>query len=75
MIQRLAPFFIFFSGLMFAAERPTVIVLTGAPGSEEYGRLFSKWTEQWKEAAAKGGADFHHIDNRRKAQLRRLQKN
>ena len=62
MIQRLVPVFIFFSGLMFAAERPTVIVLTGAPGSEEYGRLFSKWTEQWKEAAAKGGADFHHID-------------
>jgi len=62
MIQRLVPVFIFFSGLMFAAERPTVIVLNGAPGSEEYGRLFSKWTEQWKEAAAKGGADFHHID-------------
>ena len=62
MIQRLVPFFIFFSGLMYAADQPTVIVLTGAPGSEEYGRLFSKWTEQWKEAAAKGGADFHHID-------------
>ena len=62
MIQRLVPVFIFFSGLMFAAERPTVIVLTGAPGSEEYSRLFSKWTEQWKEAATKGGADFHHID-------------
>jgi hypothetical protein len=62
MIQRLVPVFIFFSGLMFAAERSTVIVLTGAPGSEEYGRLFSKWTEQWKEAAAKGAADFHHID-------------
>ncbi len=62
MIHRLVPVFIFFSGLMFAAERPTVIVLTGAPGSEEYGRLFSKWTEQWKEAATKGGSDFHHID-------------
>ena len=62
MIQRLVPVFIFFFGLMFAAERPTVIVLTGAPGSEEYGRLFAKWTEQWKEAAAKGGADFLHID-------------
>ena len=62
MIQRLVPVFIFFSGLMYAADQPTVIVLTGAPGSEEYGRLFSKWTEQWKEAAAKGGADFHHID-------------
>ena len=62
MIQRLVPVFIFFSGLVFAAEQPTVIVLTGAPGSEEYGRLFSKWTEQWKEAAAKGAADFHHID-------------
>ena len=62
MIQRLVPFFIFFSGLMFAADRPTVIVLTGAPGSEEYGRLFAKWTERWKEAAAKGNAGFHHID-------------
>jgi hypothetical protein len=62
MIHRLVPVFIFFSRLMFATEQPTVIVLTGAPGSEEYGRLFAKWTEQWKEAATKGGANFHHID-------------
>ena len=62
MIQRLIPVFIFFSGLMFAAEQPTAIVLTGAPGSDKYGRLFAKWTGQWKQAATRGGADFHQID-------------
>lgn len=74
MIQRLAPFFIFFSGLMFAADRPTVIVLTGAPGSEEYGRLFSKWTERWKQAAAKGDADFHHIGKPKQGTVKEMAK-
>ena len=52
---------LFIAGFLFAADQPTVIVLTGAPGKAEYGRLFAKWAGQWKQAAAKGGAECHHI--------------
>ncbi|MDP7011399.1 MAG: hypothetical protein QF685_08465 [Verrucomicrobiota bacterium] len=62
MIQRLISFLILITGSAYAAGNPTVIVLTGAPGSDKYGRLFAKWAGQWKQAATKGGADFHLID-------------
>ena len=62
MMQRLVTTaLLFITGILFAADQPTVIVLTGAPGKEEYGRLFAKWAGQWKQAAALGGAEFHHI--------------
>jgi hypothetical protein len=62
MMQRLVTTaLLFITGILFAADRPTVIVLTGAPGKEEYGRLFAKWAGKWKQAAAQGGAEFHHI--------------
>jgi len=61
MNRTLISFLIMITVGAYAADRPTVIVLTGAPGSDEYGRLFTKWTGQWKQAATKGGADFHHL--------------
>lgn len=41
-----------------AAERQTVIVVVGAPGTEEYGAAFAKSAGEWKAAAAKGEAAF-----------------
>lgn len=39
-------------------SRPTVLVIVGADGSEEYGKQFHEWAERWKQAANKGQADF-----------------
>lgn len=41
------------------AENPTVIVVVGAPGNEEYGQKFSAWAKNWKTAATK--ADAHLV--------------
>ena len=40
---------------------PTLIVVMGAPGEEEYARQFKKWSEQWAEAAQKAKATLHTI--------------
>jgi hypothetical protein len=39
-------------------DRPTVIVVTGAEGTPEYGREFATWSGRWETAAEKGGARF-----------------
>ena len=44
-----------------AADRPTVIVVTGAPGTTEYQAQFSQWTAHWKTAATQGDAAYHEI--------------
>ena len=44
-----------------AAERPTVFVVIGAQGSDEYGQEFRTWNERWSEAAKRGHADFSVI--------------
>jgi hypothetical protein len=41
--------------------RASVILVVGAPGSEEYGKQFSQWAGQWKAAAEKGGAALRVI--------------
>jgi hypothetical protein len=44
---------------LFVAEAqpaPTVIVVVGAPGTDEYGRQFREWAERWRQAAARGKA-------------------
>ena len=46
----------------FAEEpRPTVLVVLGAEGTEEYGRQFHAWSKRWGEAAQKGRAEFGEI--------------
>ena len=44
-----------------AADRPTVIVVTGAPGTTEYRAQFAQWTAHWKTAATQGYAAYHEI--------------
>jgi hypothetical protein len=47
--------------LLLAADapaKPIVVVVVGAPGADEYAPQFQEWGEQWREAAAKGGAEF-----------------
>lgn len=39
-----------------AADRPTVIIVVGAPGEEDYGRRFAEWAGLWEKAAKLGGA-------------------
>jgi hypothetical protein len=38
-------------------DKPAVIVLVGAPGEEEFGKVFEKSGRLWAEAAQKGGAN------------------
>lgn len=47
--------------LLGAAEKPSVIVVTGAPGTEEYGRDFAKWADQWNAASEKAKATFRQV--------------
>lgn len=39
-----------------AEDRPTVIVVTGAGGEDEFGKNFSKWSADCEEAGRKSGA-------------------
>jgi len=42
-------------------QKPTVIVVIGAAGTEEYGAQFTKWARLWEEACSKGKAKFATI--------------
>lgn len=44
-----------------AQPAPSVVVVVGAPGTDEYGRLFREWAERWQQAAARGQAQFSVI--------------
>lgn len=50
---------------LFAAdlppENPTVVVVVGTPGNDEYSQKFSEWADNWKSAAAKAQAHFVRI--------------
>jgi hypothetical protein len=39
-------------------QRPAVLVVVGAEGTEEYGRQFRQWAGRWKDAAERGRASF-----------------
>ncbi|WP_197443735.1 hypothetical protein [Maioricimonas rarisocia] len=41
-----------------ATYRATVLLVVGAPGTEEYERMFQEWTDRWREAAERGRAEF-----------------
>jgi len=49
------------TGWLAAADKPVALVVTGAPGTEEYGQLFAEWGSQWKSAAEQAGATFHQV--------------
>ena len=38
------------------APRPTVVVVTGAHGTAQYGRAFEQWADRWADAANRAGA-------------------
>ena len=44
-----------------AAERPTVLIVVGAPGAPEYGGGFVQWAGRWESAAEKAGAKFLRV--------------
>ena len=44
-----------------SAERPIVIVVVGAAGSDEYGAQFVKWAQLWEQACSKAGVKFAAI--------------
>lgn len=39
-------------------DRPSVLVVVGAPGEAEYGAEFRRWASLWRDAAAKASAEF-----------------
>ena len=39
-----------------ATNNPTVILVVGAEGEEEYGKNFSEWASHWQEASHRAGA-------------------
>jgi len=45
----------------YAAEKPTVIVVVGAPGEPQFAKLFHEWAEKWQAAAKKADADFQLV--------------
>ena len=44
-------------------DHPTVIVVVGAPGGEEYGEKFSQWADHWESAAKLAQAHFVRIEH------------
>jgi hypothetical protein len=60
----------FIAGFLGAAEKPSVIVVTGAPGTEEYGQDFVKWADQWKAASKKAKATFRQVGKAKKGDPR-----
>ena len=50
--------FIFSWTALEAEDKASIILITGAPGSEEYEKTFNEWAAQWKVAAGKGEAKF-----------------
>ncbi len=43
------------------ADRPTVIIVVGAPGVPEYGEQFHRWADRWQQAAEQSGAQCLRI--------------
>jgi len=49
------------------AGRARVIVVTGAPGTEEYGEMFRQWAGRWEQAAKQAEVDLIRIGNMEQA--------
>ena len=47
-----------FIGSTSVVDRPLVVLVVGAEGTPEYGGEFAKWADRWKDAAARGSAQF-----------------
>ncbi|MCB1230119.1 MAG: hypothetical protein KDN19_07630 [Verrucomicrobiae bacterium] len=65
-LLRLAMTFVLFAALPLRAQekktdRPTVLVVVGAEGAEEYGEIFHEAAANWRKAASIGEANFREI--------------
>ena len=49
------------SHLIGAEPRPSVTVVVGAEGAEEFGKQFQTWASRWEAAAKQANADFTAI--------------
>ena len=54
------PFFMFWHT---ARAQPSIIVVTGAPGTEEYGKVFEDWNGKWKDAAEQSDSSFQQVES------------
>lgn len=61
MLHRLFPVLLMTLAPLWATGSPAVMLVTGAPGTDEYQTQFSRWATQWKSAAQQGGAEFQQI--------------
>ncbi|MEX0936241.1 MAG: hypothetical protein WDZ59_00160 [Pirellulales bacterium] len=41
---------------------PTIAIVVGAPGTEEYRSLFEQWATRLEDAATRAGAQWHRVD-------------
>ena len=65
--------FIFSWTALEAEDKASMILITGASGTEEYEKTFNEWSAQWKEAADKGEAKFSEaVHTEEKNQKERL---
>jgi len=44
-------------------EQPSVVVVVGSPGMDEYGEKFEEWAARWEEAADRAGARRLRVGN------------
>jgi hypothetical protein len=44
-----------------AADRPLVLLIVGAEGTEEFGKSFRQWSKRWESASKQAQADFTAI--------------
>jgi len=52
----------FFIGLLTASGEPSIIVVTGAPGTDDYAQAFEEWKGKWKDAAEQSDTSFRQIE-------------
>ena len=51
------------------AQRPTIVVVVGAPGSTTYGEQFHTWTERWSQIAQRSEAELVIVGQETSPQL------
>ena len=54
-------------------DRPCMVLITGAPGAEEYSEQFQQWASRWEEAAKQSGIEVKRIGASKKATSDRQQ--
>src|ERR1043166_7753933 len=58
---------------VFGDDKPAVVIVTGAPGSAEYGKDFDTWSQRWADAGKRADASLVRIGSESEDQKQRLQ--